>query len=724
MQKIILFYSLLLFCTLQTLFLHGQKDNFIEKIRHAREIMQQNPNKSFEILSVLVHKNHESAPETEKILLYEAFIENLQKLGYNTLQLEFTEKLLKLLEKDIQSEKYLRRLIELGEVESRIASNDKATEHFLKALEICEVQKNNKEKAKINNLIGIALRGVKSYKRADKHFRDALFWAEKFNNTLEKANAYNNIGGNFYAQTKLDSAFFYFSLGFNIRKKNALDYDVAKSLNNLALVHKRKGNFNKALEMLLEALEILKSQSNTGDLAHLYDNIGDTYYVMGEHEKSVDFHLKGLHFAEQSNLKDARLESYRSLIEAYLAKGEHERAVFFMEKYANIKDTIFDEQRARQAEQLEAKYEFERQKKEIALGQAQNQSQKTVIYALVAVSVLGIMLLMLLYGRFLSGKKIRQLLENQNIAAEKHRLDIEKQRDELLMLNEEINRQKNAFESQNIALTTALAEINTQNEAIKASIHYARRIQTALLPTLSNIKKHIPDLFIFYKPRDIVSGDFFWFVGRQNFLYLVVADCTGHGVPGAFMSMLGDAFLHQIVNSYPVSDPSEILTMLHKQIYTALKQNESDNKDGMDVAVCVIDKMQKKLLFSGAKSHLFAVCEGEHFFIKGNSRSVGGSESEKEKPEAFKKHEFLLEKKCHFYLYSDGFQDQFGGEENKKYMSKKFRNFLFSIHQETPENQYFLLEEELKKWKNGHSQTDDILVVGFQYCSKCCCGEM
>lgn len=260
-------------------------------------------------------------------------------------------------------------------------------------------------------------------------------------------------------------------------------------------------------------------------------------------------------------------------------------------------------------------------------------------------------------------------------------------------------------------------ELYDKNFKITSSINYAKRIQEAVLPPQIEITSQLPDAMVLFKPRDIVSGDFYWFAemevpGQQGHTKTVLAavDCTGHGVPGAFMSMVGNAYLNQIIRLQGVLSPEEILNELHVAIRKDLKQKETQNRDGMDLALVVIDNEAQTLEFAGAKNPLLYIQNGELHEIKGDKFPVGGYSYESE--QSFTKHTIDISQPTTFYVYSDGYQDQFGGKKGRKFMSRKFKNLLHEIHKLPMTEQQHKLENRLQEWMGNHRQVDDVLVIG------------
>ncbi|HRG58982.1 MAG TPA: SpoIIE family protein phosphatase [Bacteroidia bacterium] len=254
-------------------------------------------------------------------------------------------------------------------------------------------------------------------------------------------------------------------------------------------------------------------------------------------------------------------------------------------------------------------------------------------------------------------------------------------------------------------------EIERKHQEILDSVTYAQRIQEAILPSRSDIDLYIPLNFVLFKPRDIVSGDFYWFAQKGEENILACVDCTGHGVPGAFMSMIGNTLLNQIVNERNIIHPNLILNELNKEITTSLKQDTegSDSRDGMDISILKLNLNAHKLEFAGANRPLYFVRDGELIETKANKVAIGGHMQEEEKN--FTNHEFQLHKGDTIYLSSDGFADQFSPAD-KKLMTKRFKEILLSIQHLSMAEQEQFLAQYIDEWRGSMEQTDDILVIG------------
>jgi PAS domain S-box-containing protein len=253
-------------------------------------------------------------------------------------------------------------------------------------------------------------------------------------------------------------------------------------------------------------------------------------------------------------------------------------------------------------------------------------------------------------------------------------------------------------------------EINKAHTAIQSSITYARRIQDAVLPSIELLKNTFSDCFVLFKPRDVVSGDFYWTRRIDEYVMFAVADCTGHGVPGAFVSILGISLLNEIVISQDVSSAAQILNNLREKVKRSLQQSRSktEQKDGMDIALCIINTNTNELQFSGAYNPLYIFRNKECIEYKADRQPIGVFH--KERP--FSNHTFQLEKNDVLYAFSDGYIDQFGGVNGGKYLTKRFKQLLLSIQDNTMPEQQHILEHTFVTWKGERRQIDDVLVMG------------
>jgi serine phosphatase RsbU (regulator of sigma subunit) len=256
-------------------------------------------------------------------------------------------------------------------------------------------------------------------------------------------------------------------------------------------------------------------------------------------------------------------------------------------------------------------------------------------------------------------------------------------------------------------------ELELKNKSITDSLNYAQRIQEALLPSEDYFRKHFKESFILYMPRDIISGDFYWIGDKNDRVFVVAADCTGHGVPGALMSMIGHDMLEKSIDSDSIEHPSEVLDIMSKGIEKTFNREKNVGsiiRDGMDIGLCVVDKKNRKIEFSGALFSLFIIRDNRIIDLKGDRFTLGTTPA----GITYTNNEIDLKEDDMMYLFSDGYVDQFGGTENKKFKYRRFRYLLNTIHRWPVEDQKSILKENIKTWMGTNPQVDDILVMGFK----------
>lgn len=319
-------------------------------------------------------------------------------------------------------------------------------------------------------------------------------------------------------------------------------------------------------------------------------------------------------------------------------------------------------------------------------------------------------ILRVLVERSRMNNRLQEELDRQKKMVEQQNDEIKLRNEEILAQNEEIIQQQEQIAAQNEALTE-------KNSYITASINYAQSIQQALLPKEEDITQILPDSFIYLQPKDIVSGDFYWLTQKEvsdgtKRTIVAAVDCTGHGVPGAFMSSLGTSYLNQIVDFQGYTRPDEILERLNQRIRAALNQDETNNQDGMDITLCVIDYSNMRVEYAGARNSLIYIQDNQFFEIKGEKFSIGGYKDNYIKE--FTTHIIPIDQPTVFYLFSDGYKDQFGFETDKKFTSKRLRELLMNIYYKDMDEQRLIVSKVFEEWRGQATQTDDVLMIGFK----------
>ena len=368
---------------------------------------------------------------------------------------------------------------------------------------------------------------------------------------------------------------------------------------------------------------------------------------------------------------------------------------------------------------------LEDQQKEIGLQEARINDQKKVLneqlaqiemQQLILYLFIFIILLISIMGYFIFRaykvkKEANRLLKEKNFEIMEQNEEIRQQKEEIEAQRDEIEKKNDELEIQKKTAEDQRDEIKEQKEEIMASIHYARRIQTAVLPPAKFISKILPDhFFILNRPRDIVSGDYYWMAQKGNKTIIAAADCTGHGVPGAFMSLLGVSFLNEVINKMDDVFANVILDKLRDSVINALNQagTEGLTKDGMDLAMCVLDLNTYELQFAGANNPLYLIRNFELTETKADKMPIGLYDDNK----PFSNNIIQLQKDDAFYIFSDGYPDQFGGPCGKKFMYKRMKELLVSIQDKSMTEQKEILEKTIEDWQGDQFQVDDMLIIG------------
>lgn len=620
----------------------------------------------------------------------------------------------------------------LGSAFVELKKYDQALEYYQKALEASANAKYSPGIASALIGIGSIYQSLEQYEKALAYPKKALKYHKK-TDTEGLMNSYQMIGDIYKDLNKYDSAIVYSKAALEkaIQLKNQrTSLEIYKLLTKLHLQLNQstaaQGYFRKYLEVLDKEFEDDKIKE-----------VNKLKIVYETDKKAQQLQLKNKEYVLL--LKENEIQQL-ALSQAELARLAKEKKLKILVQQRKLQNVELARQRlvSKNEQKRTALLRKQGQIHEMeAKRQKENsQYQRTIRnFSLAGIACLFIFLA-LLFVRYRQNQRSNQQLREKNIEIETqrdqintHRIELETMNDELKYSNEDIQNKKAEIEAQRDLLSSAIDELSTTNKELNHSqskiidsIRYASRIQSAVLSSSLLLNKIFPDSFILFKPRDIVSGDFYWFAERDHLKIVIAADCTGHGVPGAFMSVLGTTLLNQIIKEENVTTPVNIVReldirlqeTLHVTEHTKELQPTSNNKerlpDGMDIAILTIDTEQKQVLYAGAKNHLYLVSNGEFKEIKASSSSLGYSYFRKN----FTQTAYDYQAGDTFYISSDGYQDQFGGKtkNGKKFMRANFKRLLHKVSPLPMTYQYQKLDETIEDWKGKHKQTDDILVIG------------
>lgn len=612
--------------------------------------------------------------------------------------LEYTFMALKVQYEIGNKTKIIRTLNIIAELYNAQKNYDKEMEFYLKALKLSEESGDEYQEGKLLHRIGIVYQNQGNFDQALKFYNDALKIYTKLNAEVDMAHALFKIGDTYYnkANTDKSQTFVYKgihtkALEYLLRAKNLYQKKeeingIIHSNNKLAYIYAGREEFDKSLKAATEGLDLAKKYKNSDMIASIYGTIGDVYYAKGDYITSLKYLDTCYAGAVAVNNKFYIRDLYFSFASIHSKLGNYKKAYEFQTLYTQLKDTLLSKEYSQQLTELSIKYETAKKDQQLIkkddeiskqlLEADKKQMQRNWLFVVLAL----VLLISLFVLRSYNQKRAANLLLEQK--------------------NEAINKQK--------------IEIEKKNNLITDSIEYAKNIQQSVLPSTEEIVKHFKDHFILYKPKDIVSGDFYWIYEGNDRVVLAVADCTGHGVPGAFMSLMCNNLLNDTINANTDYTPAQILNELNTKILDSLKQNHQTTsaKYGMDICLISVTKDMKHLEYAGAHNPLFIFRNKECIQLKANSRSIGSLR--KEDHAGFQNHTIDLQQGDMLYMFSDGYADQFGGPENKKFFYQPFRELLQSITEKPVEEQYQILEEKITSWKGHRIQIDDILVFGIR----------
>jgi len=561
---------------------------------------------------------------------------------------------------------------------------EKALESFLKSLKIKEAI-GDKQGIGMSYLnMGNIYLSQGNYEKALELFSKSLKINIETGNKKYEATNLNNIGIIAVFQGNSEKALEYYLKGLKIHVETDDKKGIAMSYNNIGLIYYEKGNYTKALDNQLKSLEINEEIGDIQGAAVSYTNIGNIYIKQKKFDESFHYLDISLNLLDSVGFKVGIKDAFLSLSDLFDKKGDYKQAYNYHILYSNIKDTLLNEQSSKQIAEMNTKYDSEKKdkellKKDLEISKQLVETEKKQLQR--NVFIIGFALVLAL-SFFIF--KVYRNKRNANILLEKK--------------NSLIENQKQLVEE--------------KSKKITDSIIYAKRIQQAILPSRDLIKSLIPDSFVFFKPKDIVSGDFYWIHAiDEDQVMLAVVDCTGHGVPGALMSMMGFNLLEQIVKEHQIYEPGIILDELSKLVIDSLKQtNElSSVKEGMDIALLKINNRTMELEFAGARNSIYLVRNEKLSELKADRRSIGGALSH---AVPFSNYKIKVQKGDCLYAFSDGYADQFGGPDNEKFYYHPFRELLTGISQQSMEEQEEKLEKVILEWKGQKAQIDDMLVIG------------
>lgn len=578
-----------------------------------------------------------------------------------------------------------------GAIYSSIANNylyqeddTQALKYYFMAMELAEKSNDQETRAVCLENIGIVYADEGQYDKARSYFSKSLAIHLKMKEDIQIARSYNNLGTLALHLNKLDSTIYYYEKSIQIRQKIGDLPGLASSYSNMASVLKSQKKYEKALEYANKSIELRIRMQDKDGLSETYIQTGTIYQQLKEPQTAITYFLKALENNGPNGSLEARESAYLNLSETYHTMGEMKNAYEYHRQYMAVHDSLYNEGRSKQMNEMASKYESDKKQKELEILQQDEQLKNLQVQkeqSLINYSIAGLLLVLLmlgvLYSRFALKKKANE---------------------QLAVINSQIARQNE--------------EIEDKNTSITDSIRYAQRIQGAMLPSGNELARYFKGGFVFYRPKSIVSGDIYWMFGKEGDTYLATLDATGAGVPGALLSIICYNALNEIVSEMNIRDTGLILDQLHRKVLQTLNEDITArvSQESIDIALVKVSADKKHLQFSGASASMIVANKGGLRKLKGDIYSIGGVKDIDSG--SFSTTSVELEAGTRLYLYTDGFSTQFGGPKGKKLNAVRFRQMLSSCQHLTMHEQDLFIEKYFDDWKGDQSQTDDALVLG------------
>ncbi len=558
-----------------------------------------------------------------------------------------------------------------------------ALKDFLSALKIYEETGNKNGIAYTYNIIGIIYYRESDYPNALKNYFASQKKYEEIGDKENIANAYVNIGIVYNDQGDYAEALKNFSNGLKIKEETGAKSDIADVEINIGIAYKKLGDYTQSLKFHSDALEINKGIGNKSGMADSYIAIGEVYTKTKKYNEAKEYLGNGLQIAKEIGAKELICQDYEGASELDSAIGDYKRALSDYTNYIAYRDSLKNEANTKKLVSEQMQYDFDKKQ---AAEKAEQDKKDTIAAAdkhkqqIITASVgLGLFLVLIFSG----------LLFNRFRITQRQKIIIERQK----------------------------ALVEEKNKEMHDSITYAKRLQDAILPPLNTIKKHLPESFVLYKPKDIVAGDFYWMEQTESALFIAAADCTGHGVPGAMVSVVCSNALNRAVKEFKIRDTGKVLDKVRELVLETFEKSESNVQDGMDISLASLTPSEGgiHIQWSGAFNSLWYVQNGEMKELAADKQPIGKTDN----PKPFTTHTLTLpngEGKggAMLYLFTDGYADQFGGPKGKKLKYKQLQQLIIDNAQLAMDEQKNMLNQTFENWRGGLEQVDDILIIGIK----------
>ena len=628
------------------------------------------------------------------------------KQGNLSIAIKYLKKSLGIAKLINQKDRIATALLNLGEAKMNLGLIKESLDDYSKCLQIYEEIKNKDGIATTLNNIGFLYSSQNENDKAIEYFQKSLAINKEISSKSSIANCLNNLGTSYENKNEFDKAINNYNQSLKIFEEIDNKQGIGMVLYNIALIYDNKKEWDKALELYEKSLISLKIINYNKGISFVFNNIGEIYLIKNKTSIALQYALESMKISKELGYPENIKRVALLLNKIYKKQGNYNNALINYELYIQMRDSINNIETQKATIKQQSKYEFDKQQ---ALEQekhdaelliqkekssADKKRQQMIIFSVSLVLFLVGIFSFMLFKRFKTTQKQKIIIEKKEKETQEQKHLVEEKQKEIL-----------------------------------DSIHYAKRLQEAILPPLHFINEHVPNNFVLYQPKDVVAGDFYWAEIKDDKFFIAAADSTGHGVPGAMVSVVCSNALNRTVNEFGITDTGKILDKTRELVLETFAKGNSEVKDGMDISLLCIDKSNNKVYWSGANNPLWYVKSSvtssavekstdtgldsarpdiQLIEIKADKQPIGKSEITK----PFTAHEIALQDGMQFYLFTDGFADQFGGPKGKKFMYKQLENLLISISHESMEIQKQKLEDVFKNWKGDLEQVDDVCVIG------------
>lgn len=583
----------------------------------------------------------------------------------------------------------------LGNLYSSRGDYDKAIEYHTKSMKIDdEIGYMNGMANSLNN-IGLIYFDQGDFEKAIEYYEKSLKIEEEEGDQKGVAYSYDNIGSVYESMGEMEMAIEYYLQSYEIEKSIGDTKGMASVLCDLGNAYQVKKEYEVALDYYMQSLSLEEEMGRQQGIARAMNGLGSVYFEVGEFEKALQYGKQALKMAEGMTFASETTNSAKLLWHVYKKFKDYKESLKMYELFVATRDSVLSEANEKEVIKQQFKYAYGKQAAadsvkaaeaaklkdaEVALHKAESQQLEQQKYVL-----FGGLALALLFGGFVFNR-FRVTNKQKGI----------------------IEKQKEVVEEQKKTVDLAFNELEEKNQEILDSIKYAKRIQSAVLPPTKIVKEYLPSSFILYKPKDIVAGDFYWLEHKDDKVLFAACDCTGHGVPGAMVSVVCVNGLNRSVREHGLTEPGQILDQTREIVIQEFEKSEEEVKDGMDIALCSLEG--NVLKYAGAHNPLWVIRNGaeEVEEIKADKQPIGKFDVQV----PYTTHEVVLQPGDSIYIFSDGYVDQFGGEKGKKFKSANFKKLLLSIQNEPMDKQKNIIDEMFESWKGNVEQIDDVCVIG------------